>query len=125
MALSRQALATKASSKPTTTTKSTSRTIPAASSTSGSSPATQWSAPRIRTLAPREPIRQLAQAEPRVTVRAARLSKATGRCWRSELGNREAHHARQNTGQHVIGHDADAFGFGVLHGVDHAGLPDV
>jgi hypothetical protein len=44
---------------------------------------------------------------------------------RSDSRDDEADCACEETGEHVVGHDADAFGLGVLHGVDHAGLPDI
>ena len=44
---------------------------------------------------------------------------------RSASGDDETHGAGQEPRKHVVRHDPNALGFGVLHGVDHAGLPDV
>ncbi len=44
---------------------------------------------------------------------------------RLDSGDDEADRAGEEAGEDVVGHDADAFGLGVLNGVDHAGFPDV
>ena len=53
------------------------------------------------------------------------LDDSTSRAAGSKARGDDTDDARKDAGEHVIGHDAHALGLGVLHGVDHSGLPDI